>query len=202
MRNIILGVASFALVSGCATLNGENQTAVQRAMGQCAVTIGGAAIIGAVIGNNVGDGDAGAGALAGAAVGAGVCGFLLYRASEEDKQRIRDLELAALNNQQVGTTTETFMSTNGEDEITVVTSVAEVPDDELPEIKFASYTPEVDAPVLETAGADSADTAPAEIEVEYTNCRYIKQDMSMAGQTLKGDQQLTCRTTGGDWVNF
>ena len=195
--NILL-VSGVLAISACATT--AEQTAVQRAIGQCAVTVGGGALLGAVIGNNTGDGDAGTGAVIGAVAGAGACAFLLYRASEQDKQRIRELELAALNAEQTGRTVNTFTAENGTDQITVETFTEEAPREELPEAVQAAYVP--DAPVVAPAAGTEVAGAEAPEKISYTNCRYVTQSISVGDDNLQGDRQLTCRTTTGDWVNF
>ncbi|MEM1105643.1 MAG: hypothetical protein AAGH87_04565 [Pseudomonadota bacterium] len=200
MNKLAIGVGAVSLaLSGCAT-TGE-QTAVQRAVGQCAFAIGGGALIGAVIGNNVGSGDAGAGAVVGAVAGAGACGFLLYRASEEDKARIRELELAALDAPKVGRTVETFTAENGKDEVRVETFTEEAPEEDYPEVVLAAYTPDAEiVPAQETVV--EAEAGGSEQPVSYTNCRYVTQSITIEDDQVDGNRQLTCRTTTGDWVNF
>ena len=94
MRNLSVPmIAAVVALSGCSTTGG---TAMDRAWSQCGVAVVGGALLGAIIGNNTGDGNARQGAGTGSLVGVGICGVLLAMASEEDKQRIREAEYAAL----------------------------------------------------------------------------------------------------------
>ena len=200
-RNLVIVAAMTVGLGACATADGT-QTAVQRAMGQCVVSVGGGALLGAVIGNNIGDGDAKRGAVIGAVAGAGVCGFLLYRASEEDKARIRQLEIAALNADAVGRSEESFVASNGKDNVVVETITEEVEPENLPvQLVPASVAP---APATEAPAMSDAEAGevPAAEDVKYTNCRYVTQNLTVEDDTINGSRQLTCRTETGDWVNF
>lgn len=99
-RHALTAAACIALtgLSGCATTG--NQTAMQRAQGQCGAALVIGLIGGAIIGNNTGDGDAGEGAAAGVGLGVGVCAVLMAMASAEDQARIAELERQALESGQ------------------------------------------------------------------------------------------------------
>jgi hypothetical protein len=202
----IITLAAALALAGCATTGGQ-QTAVQRAMGQCVATVGIGALAGAVIGNNTGSGNAQRGATVGALAGAGVCGFLLYRASEADKARIRQLEIAALNQPEPGVYGEEFTAENGTDKIFVETVVADVPEEELPDdiviAKAAADTMDpvdaVDATLTAEGDGSTSTAATAEAPV-YNKCRYSTQNISSDGRTMKGNKVLVCRTQLGDWV--
>jgi hypothetical protein len=199
----IFTLAAALALTGCATAGGQ-QTAVQRAMGQCVATVGLGAIAGAVIGNNTGSGNAQQGATIGALAGAGVCGFLLYRASEADKARIRQLEIAALNQPEPGVYGEQFTAENGTDQIFVETVVSDVPEEELPDhVVIASAESDAMFPADGTDAAEGESVADAAVTAEgptYNKCRYSTQSISTGGRTMKGGKVLTCRTQLGDWV--
>lgn len=192
IKKIFIGAVGASLIlSGCATTGGQ-KTAVDRALSKCVLSVGGGALLGGIIGNNVGDGNAAKGAVIGGLAGAGVCGFILNRASKEDKERIRQLELAALESQTTGKTVETFMATNGVDSVTVATTTSDVESSELPE-KVASRM--VNNDVQAASDADAG-------EARYTNCRYVQTDISVSTNTVSGAKELTCRTETGDWESF
>jgi len=193
-------LAAALALAGCATTGGQ-QTAVQRAMGQCVATVGIGALAGAVIGNNTGSGNAQRGATVGALAGAGVCGFLLYRASEADKARIRQLEIAALNQPEPGVYGEEFTAENGTDKIFVETVVADVPEEELPDdIVIAEAAADTLVPPVALEGDVPAEAAATGEAPVYNKCRYSTQNISSDGRTMKGNKVLVCRTQLGDWV--
>jgi hypothetical protein len=71
----------------------DGQTAVERAVGKCVLVVAGGAVLGALLGGH----NAGRGAAIGAAVGGGACAAMLTIASQQDKARMRQLELQAAN---------------------------------------------------------------------------------------------------------
>lgn len=96
MKTFVAALISLSLVAGCATTEtGQPRTAMQRAIGQCMMSVGVGAILGAVVGNNTGQGNAGRGALTGAAAGGAVCAVLLAMAGEEDRRRVEQAQVMA-----------------------------------------------------------------------------------------------------------
>ncbi len=119
----IVGVACIAaILSGCVTTGSDgSQTAMQKAIGQCILTVGAGAILGVIVG---GRRNAGSGALIGAGLGAGLCAVLMEFASREDQARIREQEQRAVAANQ--TTTTNFQTKSGS-QAQVTTTVQEAP---------------------------------------------------------------------------
>lgn len=124
--SVAFALAVSTAVSGCATTSGSygGGTAMDRAIRNCMMSIGAGAILGAVIGNNTGSGSAGRGAAIGAVAGAGACAVFIAVANEQDRARLRELELAALNSG--STQYQTFNSTQGR-QVAVTTQIQEAP---------------------------------------------------------------------------
>jgi len=199
-------LVSSLFFTSCATSNGP-KTAVQKALGQCVVSVGAGAVLGAVIGNNSGSGNAKKGALKGALAGSGVCAFLLYRASEEDKARIADLELEALNNPTVGVTQRQFTSTNGRDVFNIKTTTSDIPKEEYPEYNASRVAEVIPSPVVVENQSDETKVITDQDAVESTSsewdtCRALNTNIESGGQVIKGQKRYACRTKLGDWVNF
>ncbi|RKR00440.1 hypothetical protein C7435_1648 [Maricaulis maris] len=136
-RSIFGGLLACALaLQGCATTSGGGGTAMDRAIRNCMLAVGAGALLGAVVGNNTGSGRAGRGATTGALIGAGACTLLVAVANEQDRARMRELELAAIqsNSAQRGN----FVGPRGEGiSYSVAPSPAPVP---APTAEAASYT--------------------------------------------------------------
>ena len=115
------------LVAACATMGSNGpSTAMDQAIRNCGLSIGAGILVGAIVGNNTGSGSAGDGALAGGLVGAGACAVFLAIANEQDRARIRELELAAVaaNSRQ----STRFMARNGRQvDVDVQVTEAELP---------------------------------------------------------------------------
>jgi hypothetical protein len=75
----------------------DGQTAVEKAIGRCVLAVTGGAVLGALLG---GRRNAGRGALLGAGAGAGICVMMVSVASGQDKARLRQLQLDAVNSGQ------------------------------------------------------------------------------------------------------
>jgi hypothetical protein len=182
------------LLSGCATTGG-NKTAVQAAMQNCAVAVLVGGVGGAIIGNQIGKGKGNAkrGAIIGGLAAIGVCGFLLNEASQRDKERIRELQVAALNKDEYGLSRGEFTSDKGRN-ITVqtVTSEAALTDKPIPVSADKAASSSTDT--VQTASADS----PA---VTWSHCRNSQTSLSVDGGTMKKlAETYECRTSLGDWV--
>lgn len=91
----VAGVCIAAVLGGCETTGtpGAPHTNMDRAIGQCMLTVGAGALIGALVGGNR---NRGTGAVVGAGVGAGACAVLLAMASAKDKQELAQAQQAAL----------------------------------------------------------------------------------------------------------
>ncbi|HFE37871.1 MAG TPA: hypothetical protein ENK06_05555 [Gammaproteobacteria bacterium] len=195
-RTLLLSsVLTLSLMNtGCATAGG-NKTAVQAAMQNCALTVALGTIGGGIIGNQIGKGKGNAkkGALIGALAAVGVCGFLLNEASQRDKERIRELQIAALNKEEYGLTRGEFTSDKGRN-ITVqtVTSEADLTDKPVP--VSTDNTTNSSTGTVQTAAADSS-------AVTWSHCRNSQVSMSVDGGNMKDlGKTYECRTSLGDWV--
>lgn len=174
MKKLIVPIAAASLaLTGCATAGG---TAMDRAWGQCGVAVVGGAVLGAIIGNNTGSGNAQRGAGTGGLVGVGICGVLLAMASEEDKQRIREAEYAAL---ETGEDREdTYIGTDGKRRTILVRT------DDAPAREWS-----VPADATQTAG--TPDQKPGTVT---DICRYRQTTLTVE-DTGSGslDRELVCR---------
>ncbi|MDC0651419.1 hypothetical protein OAP52_05090 [Hellea sp.] len=192
-KNLILTAASSALIlSSCSSTTSGTayKSAVDKAMGDCVASVAGGAILGALIGAAVG-GDMGDGALIGGAAGVGVCGFLMNRASAEDKAKMAEMELAALNSSTYGMQRQSFVSTNGTDVFSVITNTQKVEEIDYPEVVVESYN----------IAENDATTTPAVIYDKEVGCKKYKTQIIVDGKTVN-QEGVSCRTVTGDWVNF
>ncbi|MEM1364322.1 MAG: glycine zipper family protein [Pseudomonadota bacterium] len=98
-------------------------TAMDRAVANCVAGVAVGAIGGALISGALG-GAPERGAIIGAAAGLGRCAILIELAAAEDKQQVRDAQLAALNSNKV--TTSTIVTKSGR-RATVRTKVQDAP---------------------------------------------------------------------------
>lgn len=166
-----------AAVAGCTTAGGgmspARSTAMDRAIGECVASVAVGAAMGAIIGGVAGGRNAaGRGALIGGAVGVGRCAILVQVAAAEDRARIRQAELAAVQ-------------TNASQTRTITTKSGK---------KASVRTQVVPAPVPRPNPSSTAKTEP-----KYTNCRFAEQTVSMEGQSASAGKQLWCRAETGDW---
>ncbi|ARQ13511.1 hypothetical protein NXC12_PD00422 (plasmid) [Rhizobium etli] len=171
-------------LQGCTTVGGASYastTAMDRAIGKCLASTVISAGLGALAGAAIDGGrGAGRGALIGTAVGVGACAVLLQIAAEEDRTRVREAELAAIESNT--SSTRAFVSRSGKS-IAVSTRVASAP---VPTVK-------PDATAKPSKGA-SGETKP-----QFTACRYSEQTVSVDGQSAGSGKQLWCRLDTGDW---
>jgi hypothetical protein len=184
-NNLFISLAlPLFLLAGCsATTSGStHKTSVEKAMDDCVVSVTSGAILGAILGAAVG-GDVGDGALLGGAAGVGVCGFLINRASEEDKARMAEIELAALNSPVFGETRQSFVSTNGKDVFSVKTATKKVEQKDVP--KTILNNPDTSTTIYDTS----------------VGCKNYKTDI-IVGSKIVTKSGISCRTITGDWVNF
>lgn len=109
---------STTILQACSTTSGGaggvgKNTAVNKAIGNCVAGIAVSAVSGAVIGAVLGGGSRSVqqGAITGAAIGVGRCAILLELAAAEDKQKLQQAQLAALQTNE--TTTQSFQTQSG-----------------------------------------------------------------------------------------
>lgn len=192
----VLAVSLAVSFSGCLSTSGPvlvsnasvrpaETTATQRAIGQCVVTIGGGAIAGGILDKMLG-GSGKSGAILGAAMGAETCVVLLMVAAEEDQERVRDLEYAAIESNR--TTTEVITTTKGES-LTIHTKVSTAP---VPDI------PDVSAKTKLASGKPKTDTEDPVKGARFSECRYAAQTLSSpAGKSVSTGNQLWCLPKDG-----
>ena len=154
--------------AGCAT-TGEPLTAEQK-MVRCGAMVAGGAILGGVIGNNTGDGDAGTGALVGALAGGGACGVWLAFQNEQDKRRLMEARLAALEQGQ--SVEESWTGTDGR-------------------VRSVVVSPSTDTQMIPTSQVESADK-------QVRVCRTLNTQASVSG-TQDAINEVWCRTEAGNW---
>ena len=201
-------------------------TAMDRAIGNCIISVGFGAGFGAILGAAVG-GERGAaqGAIAGGLIGAGRCAVLIQVAAAEDRERIREAELAAIEANR--TTTETITTESGKSAvIKTVVSPAPIPTAAAPSrpsttAPAPSEQPQTSSDVAEqtvepteqpqtsvetnqqetSSENEEVETAAAQTssEPQYTTCRESAQTITVDGQTADGGTQLWCRIETGDW---
>ena len=186
----ICTVTALAL-AGCATIQGgPQQSALDRSINQCMAAVGIGAVLGALgaHGNN-----RGRGAVTGAAVGGVVCGVLMAINNEQDKQQVRNAQLAALNAgmQQ----TQQFVGQDGQTKV-VQTSVREVATP--PTLVAAAVAP------TSVMSADNSNRSSTNAEATSPDrfvgpCRNTQSAIMAQGQTVQLSPDLYCRTAGGDW---
>lgn len=148
---------------------------MDRAISQCAAGVVVGVALGALIGGAAGGKNAAArGALVGGAVGVGRCAILVQVAAAEDRARIRQAELAAVQSNASQTRT---IKTKAGKTASVRTQIAQAP---------------IPAP------RPSSNSA-AKSEPKYTNCRFAEQTVIVEGQSASAGKQLWCRAETGDW---
>lgn len=184
-KNLLISVSlPVLLLTACsATTSGStHKTSVEKALDDCVVSVASGAVLGAILGAAVG-GNVGDGAFFGGAAGVGACGFLINRASEEDKARMAEIELAALNSPVFGETRQSFVSTNGKDVFSVKTATKKVEQKDVPKTVSNNF---------------DNNTTIYDISV---GCKNYKTDIIVGSKTVT-KSGLSCRTITGDWVNF
>ena len=99
LRPVATLMIAALLTGACATgprdSEGRPRTALDRSIGQCAVSIIGGALVGALLGAATRRGGAGTGAAIGAGVGTVACVIILAVNNEEDRERIRQAQQRA-----------------------------------------------------------------------------------------------------------
>ena len=157
-------------LSGCAGAvgsDGQPRSALERSVGTCIVSVG-AGVLVDMLTNKQRIG-------AGTAVGAGLCAVVLAMNNEEDKRRVREAQLAALNADT--DRTETYVGKDG-NERTIKTSVQPA-----------------STPTNLTARAASDGT-------KFVGpCRQTQSEITVQGKgTASLDPEMVCRTAQGDWL--
>lgn len=176
MRRLAATVTIAALLAGCATTGagGAPQTAMQRAVGRCMITVGLGAVLGAAIGNNTGSGNAGRGAVRGALAGGALCAVMMAMANAEDRARVAAVEAEALEKDEM--VTAHYVGSDGRERV----------------IESRSYA--VPAPTLiATATAGDSTTPAAATTTEARVCRATQTQLTVVdvGSTQVSD--IVCR---------
>ncbi len=157
-------------VGGCAGAGGDNQprTALDRSVGQCMASVAVGALLGALIGSA--SRNAGRGAAIGAGAGAVACAVIVAANNAEDRERIRQSRLAAL--QSGKDDTAQYTGKDGNSRI-IRTSVQSIP------------TPA---------------SAPAGSNIVGPCRRAQTHITIQSKGTAELDPETVCRTAAGDWV--
>ncbi|HSZ75460.1 MAG TPA: hypothetical protein VK779_11620 [Rhizomicrobium sp.] len=147
--------------------DGQPQTALERSVGTCVVTVGAGLLVDMLTNKRrVG---------AGTAVGAGLCAVVLAMNNEEDKKRLRESQLAALNSGR--DRTDEYVGQDGQDRI----------------IKTSVQTADI-PPDLSSHQAPNGDHF-------VGPCRKTQTEISVQGQgSASLDPEVVCRTAQGNWL--
>ncbi|WP_417435887.1 hypothetical protein [Hoeflea sp.] len=190
-------------VQGCTTTSADGRkvrsTAMDRAVSECVASVAIGAISGAVIGGVIGGSRGmGRGAAIGAVAGVGRCAILMEIAAAEDRAKVREAELAALQSNRAQT--RSITTKNGKS-ATVRTKVTPAP---LPVAKAEKPAPvEVVQPAATPAAPQTSATAVAsyaeELNSDYTACRFTELLIDMDGGTADAGKQKWCKSSQGDW---
>jgi hypothetical protein len=158
------------LMSGCAGAvgpDGQPRSALERSVGTCVVSVG-AGVLVDMLTNNKRLG-------AGTAVGAGLCAVVLAMNNEEDKRRVREAQLAALNAGK--DRTDSYVGQDGNQRV-IKTSVT-------PATAPANLKKQVASNGTNFVGP----------------CRRTQTEISVQGKgSASLDPEVVCRTAQGDWL--
>ena len=172
---------------------------MDKAVSDCVASVAIGAISGAVIGGVLGGNRGmGQGAAIGAVAGVGRCAILIEIAAAEDRAKVREAELAAL---QTNTPQTRSITTRNGKSATVRTKVASAP---LPTAKADKpvQTAEMQ-PTTTPAAPQTSATAVAsyaeELNSDYTACRFTELLIDMDGGTADAGKQRWCKSSQGDW---
>lgn len=214
--------ASSIFLHGCVTTSNTAstgseppvRTAFDRAIGKCAAAFLIGSLGGAALGGLFGGRKAIAtGAIAGTALAAGQCAILVNLAAKEDKKKIRDAELAAL---QANSNNSRKFTTKSGKTATVNTTVSAAP---LPATKTqpkkqeiakqvpASTPPSNTADNQSGAGEakktqnvqDISQLAFAEAQNSYTECKFTELLIDVDGSKTNTEKQKWCKIQDGTW---
>ena len=198
--SLMAGALSMSFVlQGCSTTSGSGgtrSTAMDRAISECVASVAvgaiGGALLGAAIGGTRG---AGTGALIGVGAGATRCAILVELAAAEDRQRLREAEMAALRAR--STQTRSITTKSGKNAtVTTRVSSAPIPEASRPAEKETTMT----ADAASSAPQQPADSTFSETRVSaYQSCQYTETLISMDGGSANGGKQRWCKTASGDW---
>lgn len=175
---IALATSICMFVSACATgpgADGQTRTALDRSINQCIASIAVGALLGALVGAAANRRSVGTGAAVGAGAGAVACAVILAVNNEQDRERIRESRLAALNSGKGDTAN--YTGSDGQARL-VKTSVQPA--------------------ALPAAPADAAANAKAGI---VGPCRRAQTEITVQDKgTVTLDPEIVCRTASGDWI--
>lgn len=172
---------------------------MDKAVSDCVASVAIGAISGAVIGGVLGGSRGlGHGAAIGAVAGVGRCAILIEIAAAEDRAKVREAELAALQTNKPQT--RSITTKNGKS-ATVRTKVSPAP---LPAAKAEKPArPAVAQSTTTPAAPQTSATAVAsfaeELNSDYTACRFTELLIDMDGGTADAGKQKWCKSSQGDW---
>lgn len=195
------------LLQGCATTSSSGKavrtTAMDKAISGCIASVAIGAISGAIIGGAFGGNrSVGSGAAIGAVVGIGRCAILVELAAAEDREQVRQAELAALQSDR--SQTRSFTTKKGRT-ATVRTAVTAAP---LPAAKIvepASAPSSNQTAIADSDGTPNVTEAPAvaafaeDMNTNYSACRFTELLIDMDGETANAGKQKWCKGSQGDW---
>lgn len=165
-----VGVALAFSVAGCTSAvgpDGQPRSALERSVGTCIVSVGAGVLVDMLTNNK----RIGAGTVA----GAGLCAVVLAMNNEEDKRRLRESQLAALNAN--ADRTDSYVGQDG-NQRTIKTTVAAT-----------------------SAPANLTAQAAASGEKFVGPCRRTQTEISVQGKgSASLDSEVVCRTAQGDWL--
>ena len=165
-------VASSIALAGCADSgavgpDGQPRSAFERSIGTCMVSVGAGFLADMLLNKHrVG---------AGTAVGAGLCAVVLAMNNEEDKRRLRESQVAALNSGR--DRTDQYVGQDGQARI-------------------------IRTSVQTTSNPTGLTTHSAPNGDQFVGpCRRTQTDISVQGKgTANLDPEIVCRTAQGNWL--
>lgn len=192
-------------VQGCSTTSGNGgkvrSTAMDNAISGCVASVAIGAIGGALIGGAIGGSrGAGQGAAIGAVAGVGRCAILIEIAAAEDRQKVREAELAALRSNSSQTRQITTKSGRSATVRTKITQAPLPPSQATASAKTEIASSEPDTDTVSTEAPATAVASYAEdLNSDYTACRFTELLIDMDGGTADAGKQKWCKSNQGDW---
>lgn len=184
-----IAVAALMVVAGVSGAQAQ-QSAMQRAIGQCMMTVGIGAIAGGLLGGMGGGRNAGSGAVIGAAVGAGSCAVLMQVAAAEDQRRIAEAERRAVAAN--ASSVNSFRTTSGRT-ATVTTRVTPAP----AKPSKSAAKPSAKPPTGSGAFATPAMANPSDEQI----CRISDVRVQVQGEVGSSTAKTRwCRNSVGEWA--
>lgn len=176
-RATAVATSVLLVTSGCATTgndgSGAPRTALDRSINQCIGTVVGGALLGALLGGVARPrGGAATGAAIGAGAGAVACAVIIAMNNQQDRERIRQSQINALNAN--ASDTSQYVGSDGQSR-TVRTTIQPAA---MPTVMAGASGPAIVGP-----------------------CRRAQTQITVQGKgTANLDAEVVCRTAAGDWV--